>query len=162
MIKAILACDEQWGIGKSGTLPWPKNSADLKWFKQQTLGHIAIMGRRTWEAEGMPKQLPGRINIVVSSNGSINDGPNYTTNLDKLPTILDAYVKEEKWIIGGANLVENYLDHIDELHLSRIEGNWKCDTFLPEQRILSNFTIQDVYTNRELTIEKWVRNETIS
>src|SRR5210317_246595 len=145
MIKAILACDEQWGIGK-----------------EQTLGHIVIMGRRTWEADGMPKPLPGRINIVVSNNGNVNDGPNYTTTLEKLPVILDAYKKEEKWIIGGANLVENYLDNIDELHLSRIEGNWKCDTFLPESLILNNFTKKDTFTNRELTIEKWVRNETIS
>ena len=34
MIKAILACDEDWGIGKDGDMPWPHNPADLKWFKQ--------------------------------------------------------------------------------------------------------------------------------
>ena len=34
MIKAILACDENWGIGKEGGLPWPHNSADLRWFKK--------------------------------------------------------------------------------------------------------------------------------
>jgi dihydrofolate reductase len=161
MIKAILACDEQWGIGRNGTLPWPKNSADLKWFKQQTFGHIVIMGRRTWEAEGMPKPLPGRINIVITSNGSIDEGPNYTTTLEKLPTILDNY-NEEKWIIGGAILVENYIKSIDELYLSRIEGNWKCDTFLPEELITGNFVLQEVQNDRELTIEKWIKDEAVS
>ena len=156
MIKAILACDEQWGIGKNGTLPWPKNSADLKWFKQQTIGQVVIMGRRTWEAEGMPKPLPGRINIVVSSNGIIDEGPNYTTTLEQLPSILSNY-KEDKWVIGGANLVENYIENIDELHLSRIEGNWKCDTFLPQKLIIGNFTLQEVQNDRELNIEKWVK-----
>lgn len=157
MIKAILACDEQWGIGKNGTLPWPKNSADLKWFKQQTIGQVVIMGRKTWEAKGMPKPLPGRINIVVSSNGSIDEGPNYTTTLDQLPSILSNY-KEDKWVIGGANLVENYIENIDELHLSRIEGNWKCDTFLPQKLITGNFTLQEVQNDRELNIEKWVKS----
>ena len=37
MIKAILACDDEWGIGKDGDLPWPHNPADLKWFKKNTI-----------------------------------------------------------------------------------------------------------------------------
>ena len=42
MIKAILACDGNWGIGKDGGMPWPHNSADLKWFKEKTIVVISI------------------------------------------------------------------------------------------------------------------------
>ena len=63
MIKAILACDEDWGIGKDGELPWPHNSADLKWFKENTTGGVVVMGKSTWDS--LPfKPLPKRENII--------------------------------------------------------------------------------------------------
>ena len=49
-VKAILACDADWGIGKDGNLPWPHNPADLKWFKQSTLNHTVVMGKATWDS----------------------------------------------------------------------------------------------------------------
>ena len=65
MIKAILACDEDWGIGKDGELPWPHNSADLKWFKEITTGGVVVMGKSTWDS--LPfKPLPKRENIIVT------------------------------------------------------------------------------------------------
>jgi len=47
MIKAILACDDVGGVSKAGTIPWPKNSKDLKWFKDNTVGNIVVMGSTT-------------------------------------------------------------------------------------------------------------------
>ena len=66
MIRAILACDENWGIGKSGALPWPHNPADLKWFKASTLNHTIVMGKATWDSLPV-KPLSNRVNVVVSS-----------------------------------------------------------------------------------------------
>ena len=67
MIRAILACDEDWGIGKAGTLPWPHNPADLKWFKETTSGGVVAMGKATWDS--LPnKPLPNRNNIVITSS----------------------------------------------------------------------------------------------
>ena len=65
MIKAILACDDEWGIGKDGDLPWPHNPADLKWFKKNTLNCMVIMGKSTWDS--LPrKPLPNRENMIVT------------------------------------------------------------------------------------------------
>jgi dihydrofolate reductase len=64
-VKAILAHDEKYGVGKNGGLPWPHNPADMKWFRECTDGHIVIMGRKTWESLGN-KKLPNRTNIVVT------------------------------------------------------------------------------------------------
>ena len=66
MIRAILAHDSQWGIGKNGDLPWPKNSEDLKWFKECTTGCTVMMGRGTWESLKF-KPLPNRTNAIVTS-----------------------------------------------------------------------------------------------
>ena len=43
MIRAILACDENWGIGKNGGMPWPHNRADLQWFKKMTYGQAIVI-----------------------------------------------------------------------------------------------------------------------
>ena len=67
MIKAILACDENWGIGKDGGMPWPHNSADLKWFKEKTIGSVVVMGKSTWDS--LPfKPLKNRQNLIVTSS----------------------------------------------------------------------------------------------
>jgi dihydrofolate reductase len=67
MIKAILACDDTGGVSKEGTLPWPNNSTDLQWFKMNTAGHIVIMGSTTWDDPHMPRPLPKRTNILVTT-----------------------------------------------------------------------------------------------
>ena len=67
MIKAILACDDYGGVSKNGTLPWPHNSTDLKWFKENTAGHVVVMGSTTWEDPHMPRPLPKRTNVLVTT-----------------------------------------------------------------------------------------------
>src|ERR1044071_3492176 len=62
-LSLIVAMDRARVIGRDGTLPW-KLSADLKRFKELTMGHRLIMGRKTFES--LPKLLPGRTSIVVS------------------------------------------------------------------------------------------------
>ena len=48
MIRAILACDEDGGVSKDGTIPWPKNTKDLAWFKKNTIDSTVVMGSKTW------------------------------------------------------------------------------------------------------------------
>ena len=54
MIKAIMAADDEGGISKGSSMPWPKNSNDLKWFKKNTENQIVVMGSKTWEDPFMP------------------------------------------------------------------------------------------------------------
>ena len=53
-ITAIFAADQKGGIGKDSTLPWPYNSADMKWFKTNTMGKTVVMGSKTWNDPAMP------------------------------------------------------------------------------------------------------------
>ena len=165
MIKAILACDDKGGVSKDGTLPWPNNSTDLQWFKMNTAGHAVIMGSTTWDDPHMPRPLPKRTNVLV------------TTRKDDYPGA-DAYItgdlKHEiglfaddnpgiiTWIIGGPNIIEQTLGIIDEFYLSRIPGEYDCDTHLPLKKIETLF--EKIWTEEhpEVTFEVWKKRETIS
>jgi dihydrofolate reductase len=156
MIRAILACDQEWGIGKNGALPWPHNSADLRWFKDHTKNSTVIMGRKTWESLPI-KPLPNRENIVVTSG--LIKGPDVVVDMRSFYKILPQIkFQKDVWIIGGAQLVEHCLDVIDEFYLSRIQGIYNCDTFLPADLIMDNFNLYDAEeTDSDLYIEKWAR-----
>lgn len=159
MIRAILAHDSQHGIGKDGDLPWPKNSEDLKWFKECTSGEIVVMGRNTWES--LPfKPLPNRHNIVVSNTMNserceVVKSDIYKSRLKFLSN------KEQVWIIGGAQLVESSLDIIDELWLNDVDGDYECDTFLPYRKIQSLFQLNEVEIKSFGTIKKFYKRKNI-
>ena len=160
MIRAILACDDDWGIGKDGDLPWPHNPADLKWFKQCTDGDVVVMGRKTWES--LPrKPLPNRINYVITSDPNIEEGYHGRFSSKDVgraiqSTIQHRYEPEPNiWIIGGAQLVESCLTVIDEIWLSRIKGTYDCDTFLPRNLIKTTYELISSEWEGEVYVDKW-------
>jgi dihydrofolate reductase len=162
LIRAILACDDNWGIGKDGDLPWPPNPADLKWFKECTMGDVVVMGRKTWES--LPVHpLPGRVNYVITSSADITYGYHNRFMSKNLPRALlaesDRYVpKQDFWIIGGAQLVESCFPIIDEIWLSRIAGTFDCDVALPEELIKEKFLLGATTTDTNINIEKWIKD----
>lgn len=157
MIRAILAHDSQWGIGKNGGLPWPKHSADLRWFKECTVGGIVVMGRNTWES--LPrKPLPDRINVIVTTQTIENALGNMVVNIDTLFEILPKMnYNKNIWIIGGAQLVESCLAIIDELWLNNVGGDYNCDVFLPKQKITTTFSPKHVDFKSFGTITRWIK-----
>jgi dihydrofolate reductase len=163
MIYAIFACDDSWGIGKNGTLPWPHNSADLKWFKSLTEHSTIMMGRKTWDSLPV-KPLPKRKNIVVSSSSV--EGAHISVSINQLKKITIPMLEYvgDIWIIGGAQLLESCIDEIDEIWLSRIKSDYNCDTFLPKNLIEEKFELYEHYFDGKLITEKYRRisNEAIS
>jgi dihydrofolate reductase len=145
MIKAILACDEKGGVSKNGTLPWPNNKKDLSWFRDNTRGHIVVMGSTTWEDPHMPRPLPKRVNVLVTSRETEYPGAHGYINGD-----LNAHLRSLEiespglitWIIGGPNILEQSLGVIDEFYLSRIPGDYDCDTHLPMKKIETLFKVK--------------------
>ena len=153
MIRAILACDENWGIGKSGALPWPHNPADLKWFKQSTLNHTVVMGKATWDSLPV-KPLPNRVNVVVSSSDILAKVDVLSiTDLRRRLSSMDT--EQDVWIIGGARLIEGMMDYIDEFHLSQIKGNYNCDTFLPSTLIQENYSLTSSQFQGDVYVDVW-------
>lgn len=158
MIKAILAHDAYWGIGKDGKLPWPKNDDDLRWFKQCTEHYTVVMGRKTWDS--LPRQpLPNRHNVIVSSSLDPDDLPDNTDIVH--PNEIIEWLKlrsQPVWIIGGAHLVETCLPVIDELWLNDVGGDYDCDTFLPIHAITQQFKPDTVELKNYGVITKWRKN----
>jgi len=154
MIRAILACDDDWGIGKGGGLPWPNNPADLKWFKETTLNGTIVMGRRTWDS--LPfKPLPGRRNIVVSDTmKQQNDVEVIRSDIYRSRMNVLSY-EDDVWIIGGSNLIENSLTLIDEFWLSRIQGTYDCEVFLPRTLIELTYELYSSEREGEVYVDKW-------
>ena len=75
-LSLIVAVSENNVIGRDGDLPWHLSS-DLRRFKRVTMGHVMLMGRKTWESIGRP--LPGRTSIVISRQAG------YQTGFDEVP-----------------------------------------------------------------------------
>ncbi len=120
-------------IGKEGELPWyiPE---DLKRFKQLTLGHAVVMGRKTFESilQRLGKPLPERRNIVLTSNRSYPDYPEVET-YGSIEAALEALVDEPRvFIIGGESIFEETLFMADRLELTIVEGDYEGDAYFPE------------------------------
>lgn len=166
---AILACDYNDGIGKGGGLPWPKNKNDMRFFKETTIGdsnNVIVMGRKTMESlsEISMFPLPKRDNIVMTLSNFRNDY--LVGGMDEV----DSYLKENKpdnaFIIGGGEIYQQCFQYgfVDEILISRIDGDFDCDTFIDYELIKENYKITEIFDylrNEEssdcLFIERWVK-----
>jgi dihydrofolate reductase len=129
-INAIVAIDKNNAIGKGGAIPW-HYSSDLKFFKQQTIGHAVVMGYRTWESIGGP--LKNRLNIVVSRSHEIEPREGVILLRDPASIMsLAPYLSCDLYIIGGAQIYEAFGPMIDRWLVTHVpietEG---ADTFMP-------------------------------
>tara|TARA_X000000368_G_scaffold95275_1_gene72999 strand:- start:24 stop:512 length:489 start_codon:yes stop_codon:yes gene_type:complete len=139
MIKAIMAIDDNGGISKGRTMPWPKNSKDLQWFKKNTLNQVVVMGSKTWEDPFMPTPLKGRENILITTKDeSYYPGANGYLKGNIINEILNLekkYSNKDIYIIGGPDIIKQTFDLFKEFYLTRIYGNFKCDKFIDIKRI---------------------------
>ena len=127
-VEAIVAVDENWAIGRQGNLLCHL-PADMKHFKQVTMGHSIVMGRKTFES--FPRRpLPGRQNIVITRNSDWQY-PEVTVVHD-LDQAIAAAQTDPVFIIGGAQVYELALPRVDVLHLTVIHARWaSADAFFP-------------------------------
>lgn len=128
---ALVAAVARGGvIGRDGGLPW-RLPEDLAHFREVTMGHPVVMGRKTWES--LPagfRPLPGRRNLVVTRNPAWNgEGAERADSLEEaLALVEDA---ERVSVIGGGELFAAALPIADELLLTEIELEVDGDTFFP-------------------------------
>ena len=162
MIKAIMAVDDDGGVSKSGCMPWPKNSSDLQWFKNNTLNQVVIMGRLTWIDSKIPTPLPDRINVLVTKKSSslFPGAHNYISGdlNTSIIKIVNEYETLEKWVIGGPNIVDQLFDLIDTFYLTRIYGQFNCDKQLNLQKIQKYMKLdKKIKSNDSCHFEVWKR-----
>ena len=158
MIKAILACDKRGGVSKEGTIPWPKNTKDLSWFKKNTINNVVVMGSKTWADPLMPWPLPNRINVLATSRETDYPGANKYICGDlsaEMKKLKEEYKNKIIWVIGGPNIIEQTIETIEEFYLSRIPGEYGCDGFLSLENIERLFKKTWFEKHEEVEFQIW-------
>ena len=146
MICSIFAVDAAGGLGKSGTLPWPKDPEDLKWFRSNTVGGVVVMGKNTWIDPMMPKPLPDRMNIVITSKEHhLCDAAHMVisgSNLEGfLRTLDNIHPNRFIWIIGGAQLLKSTSHMVDRIYLTRFDESYECDVTIDIDGYLEGYDL---------------------
>jgi len=172
----IVAMSSNRVIGINNQLPW-KLSADMAWFKKQTMNKIILLGRKTWESLPI-RPLPGREHIIISQNnnyqplsvtGEAVNTVHMASSIDNALAIAqdiaqnneknkqqidsnDLQINEtELMVIGGATIYQLMLPLCDRLYLTRVIDNFAGDAWFPE---FDESKWQDVYNEKHSADEK--------
>ena len=127
----IVAVDKNWAIGMSNkllvTIP-----NDQKHFREETLGKVVVLGRKTLATfpGGLP--LQGRTNIILTTNPDFKAKDAIIVHSEEeLLEVLKQYKKEEIYIIGGDSVYHMMLPYCDTAHITKIDHAYEADTFFP-------------------------------
>jgi dihydrofolate reductase len=127
-LSLIVAMAENGVIGNRGDLPW-RLSADLRRFRQLTMGHHVIMGRKTHQS--LPRPLPGRTLIVMTRQRDYEAGEALiAANLDDALRL--ATGDPEPFVIGGAEIFRMALPRVERIYQTIVHAQSDGDTFFPE------------------------------
>ena len=130
-VTIVAAVGRNGVIGVDGRLPWHLPD-ELRRFKELTIGHVLVMGRRTYESIGRP--LPGRTTVVVTRRPDWRPGaPGVLVAhgvADAVETALA--VDDEVFVVGGAEVYAAAIPLADRLALTFVDAEPDGDTFFPE------------------------------
>lgn len=131
IVSLLVAASENQGIGFQGKIPW-KIKSDMKRFKDLTMGHHIIMGRKTFESIGKP--LPNRTNIVLTRDPDYSPGFDECVVMGSLGRALD-FAKQrgetEVFIIGGEAVYSEGLKVATKLYLTEVHAQVPADAYFP-------------------------------
>lgn len=132
----ICAIAQNRAIGKNNQLLWHIKK-DFQFFKQKTLGHVLLMGQKTYESIGFP--LPGRTTVVVSNDLSFNpEGVFLARTLEEGIAKAKELEKEEVFICGGGSIYAQTIGLADKLYLTVVQKDFEADTFFPDYSEFTN------------------------
>lgn len=128
LVRLVVAVAENGIIGKDNSLIWHL-PADLKWFKEATVGHPILMGRKTFESIGKP--LPGRRNIVITRDASFTP-PGTETAASPEAALALCTGEERVSVVGGGEIYRRFMEVASELYLTRVHASFEGDTYFPD------------------------------
>lgn len=159
----IVAVDKNWGIGKNNSM-LVSIPADLKTFRNMTMGHVVVMGRKTLESLPNGRPLELRKNIVITRN------PDYeakgATILHSLEDLREELKEETRkiFIIGGGTIYEQMLPYCDTVHVTKIDHAYEADTYFPNLDAMDEFEVtaesdEQTYFDLEYTFVRYERKK---
>lgn len=156
MVNIIVAvgnyyAEKGYAIGKNGGIPW-RCPQDMKWFKETTIGHAVIMGRKTFDS--LKKPLKDRINIVVTSKDIAINGEEkvYTAkSVEEAISLAKSLTMNDIFIAGGASIYKYALEHnlVDKIYIDYLSETVEdADAFFP--LFQSNYSWEEVGETEEI------------
>lgn len=130
MITFVYAQDLNGGIGYQGDLPWSLPN-DLKFFKETTMGHTMLMGRKTFEAMNQ-RLLPGRKTAIMTRSEDYGQEIAELIVVHTVEEALELAKDQNLMVIGGAGVFLELIDYADEVIRTVIEGDFPHDVVMPE------------------------------
>lgn len=130
-MNAIVAVDRNWAIGKDNDL-LVHLPGDLKYYKSKTIGNVIVIGRKTLESFPGSKPLPGRTNIVLSSDPTFApEGCVVCRSKEEVLEKIAQYEPDRVFICGGASIYQLFLEDCDAFYVTKIDEAFDADTFFP-------------------------------
>ncbi|MFV0342470.1 MAG: dihydrofolate reductase [Anaerocolumna sp.] len=137
----IVAVDKNWAIGNENKL-LISIPEDMRFFRDETMHKVVIMGRNTLETFPGGRPLKNRVNIVISSreNYTVNDAIVVHSVEEALEAVKD-YKTEDVYVIGGASIYEQMMDYCNVAHVTKIDYAYQADTYFPNMDEKKEWTI---------------------
>lgn len=127
-MKAIVAVDKRWGIGKNNGLLFHL-PADMKYFRENTTGKVVVMGSNTLLSFPGGKPLKNRTNIVLWPGGEKREDCIVADSLAELQEILRAYPPDDVFVIGGGMFYRTMLPYCTEVLVTKVDADGDATVF---------------------------------
>ncbi len=137
-MKAIVAVDENWGIGKNNDLLFSIHE-DMKHFQTQTLNKVVVMGANTLLSFPNSKPLKNRTNIVLWPDGERDDVV-LVRSLEELSSELKKYNADDTFVVGGAMFYKTMLPYCSEVIVTKVRANGDAKVFFENLDRMPNWT----------------------
>ncbi len=149
-MKAIVAVDKKWGIGKKNDLLFSLPE-DMKFFREKTAGKTVCMGYNTLLSFPNSKPLKNRVNIVLAPDGVERDDCVIVHTLEELSVELNKYNGEDVFVIGGAMFYRTMLPYCSEVLVTKVDADGGAEVFYENLDNLPNWncvsTSDEIETN---------------
>ena len=130
-MKMIAAVDNNWAIGYKNRL-LVRIPADQKYFRNETMGKVIVMGRKTLESFPQGQPLAGRTNVVLSRKPDYQvKGTVVINTVEEALEYLSQFDTDDIFIIGGETIYRQFIDYCDEALITKIDHEYQADAWFP-------------------------------
>ncbi len=160
----IVAVDKNWAIGYQNKL-LISIPEDMRFFREETMNKVVIMGRNTLETFPGGRPLKNRTNIIITSKPdfAVKDAI-VVHSIEEAMNMVRDYKSEDVYVIGGAGIYNQMLDYCDAAHVTKIDYAYQADTYFPnlderQDWIIEAESEERTYYNIEYAFCKYVRKK---
>lgn len=137
-MKAIVAVDKNWGIGKDNDLLF-SIPLDMAFFREQTKGKVVVMGSKTLKSFPNSKPLKNRVNIVFHRGNEVFEGCIVVKDLAQLSEVLKNYNTDDVFVIGGGTIYKLMLEYCSEALITKVDADGEATVFFPNLDIIKEW-----------------------